>query len=119
MLPHMAYYPLIVIVRHLSVKELKTELGQKFEEYKSSLIELAIPFNNNKVADYLVFDEQKHQKFHSPKKTNSIVIMYLRMFNGENKTADIVKKAAHMQIELSKTIQKLLKEGVLVELEKS
>lgn len=103
------------LFQSISKQELRSEMGQIFEDLQASLVSLAVRFNEHRVPDYLIFKEEKWQSSGSQKKLSPFILKYLRLFDGTVKTAEVVKKAAYLQIYLSETIQQFLEKGYLVE----
>ena len=96
-------------------EDIERELGKTFQTMKENVKRLQTGFVENEIPQLLRFDENKWQNLPVKIEIDSIEIWILRLFNGKNTTDDVIKKALHLKVGLSKTLRKLINNNVIVE----
>lgn len=103
------------LFKTLNPEEFEKNLGLSFQDKKREVLSLYPEFISNKLPQLLILNEDKWAQEFDKSQFNSIDVWMLRLFDGKNKTDDIIKKALSLNVGLTKTLKSLIKKKILVE----
>lgn len=103
------------LFKALKPEEVIKDLGEPFQLKNEKVKSLYASFISNELPQFMLLDEVRWAKQSDLSQLNSIDLWLLRLFNGRNKTDDIMKKALSLNVGLSKTLKSLIKKKILIE----
>jgi hypothetical protein len=113
----------------LTEVDLNKILGPKLGELQSEIKLNSDLFLKNSYADYMILNSDLNIKVGKSKTTLSIekkivkfenhLLLFIKLFNGENSTLDIFDKANKLYLEIGSIIDELIEKGFLLEFQKT
>ncbi len=96
-------------------QELRDVLGQEFSTRWLHILDQFGRLRQNIAPELLLFDEGEFLRLSHNREDDALIMWFLRLFDGANRTEDVMKLAMSRQLRAGRILEQAMKKGILVE----